>query len=71
MPLILEDIKRSATPTVGETGEFAEEGGVVDFKIDSASLRLHVNVQAAEQRQLHISFMLLNLAEIVREWPCE
>jgi YfiR/HmsC-like len=67
----LEDIKGSATPPVGETGEFAEEGCVVDFKIESGNLRLHVNVQAAEQPQLHVSSMPLNRAEIVRKWPCE
>jgi YfiR/HmsC-like len=51
--------------TIGETANFAEEGGVVNFKIEEGTVRLQINLEAARRQQLHISAKLLSLAEIV------
>jgi hypothetical protein len=51
--------------TIGETANFAQEGGVVNFKIEDGTVRLQINLQAARRQQLHISAKLLSLAEIV------
>jgi hypothetical protein len=58
-------IGNSAVLTVGETDNFAAEGGIINFKIDAGSVRLQINVEAARKQQLHISVKLLSLAEIV------
>jgi hypothetical protein len=58
-------IGNSAILTVGETDNFAAEGGIINFKIEAGSVRLQINVEAARKQQLHISVKLLSLAEIV------
>jgi hypothetical protein len=55
----------AAVLTVGETDNFAEEGGIINFKIDGGSVRFQINMEAARKQQLHISAKLLSLAEIV------
>jgi hypothetical protein len=62
---ILEDLKSSGILTVGETEDFAAEGGVVTFKLEGGRVRLEINVNAAEQQRLRISSKLLSLAQIV------
>jgi hypothetical protein len=52
--------------TVGEAQGFAASGGVINFKLDAGHVRFEINVDAAEQAQLHISSKLLSLAEIVK-----
>jgi hypothetical protein len=64
---ILGELKGAATLTVGECDDFAEAGGVVNFKIEGGSIRLQINPAAAAQQQLHISAKLLSLAEIVKK----
>jgi hypothetical protein len=51
--------------TVGETDNFAAEGGIINFRIDAGSVRLQINVGAARRQQIRISPKRLNLAEIV------
>jgi hypothetical protein len=58
-------IGNTAVLTVGETDNFASEGGIINFKIDAGTVRLQINVEAARKQQLHISAKLLSLAEIV------
>jgi hypothetical protein len=53
--------------TVGDTEGFAEEGGMVNFKLDGGKIRIQVNVNAAERAQVRISSKLLMLAEIVKQ----
>jgi hypothetical protein len=52
--------------TVGEVQGFASGGGVINFKLEGGRVRFEINLQAAEQAQLHISAKLLSLAEIVK-----
>jgi hypothetical protein len=53
--------------TVGETDNFASEGGIINFKIDAGNVRLQINVEAARKQQLRISAKLLSLAEVVEK----
>jgi uncharacterized protein DUF4154 len=67
VPSILADLRGSSALTVGETGDFAVKGGIVNFKIEDGHVRLEINVEAAGQAKLHISSKLLSLAQIVRK----
>jgi hypothetical protein len=60
-------IGNASVLTVGETDNFASEGGIINFKIDAGIVRLQINVEAARKQQLRISAKLLNLAEIVEK----
>ena len=62
---LLKEIGMMGILTIGETANFAEDGGVVNFKIEGGNVRLQINLDAARRQQLHISAKLLSLAEIV------
>jgi hypothetical protein len=64
---ILRDPKTSGMLTVGETADFLEEGGAVNFRLEGNRVRIEVNMNAVEQRKLRISPKLLSLAQIVRK----
>ncbi len=64
---LAENLKSSGVLTIGENPGFAVEGGIINFKLEGGRVRFEINVEAAEQRQLHISSKLLSLAEIVKE----
>lgn len=63
----LREIGIPGVLTVGETDNFAVNGGVVGFKIEGGNVRFQINVSAAKRQQLHISAKLLSLAEIVEK----
>jgi hypothetical protein len=63
---LLDNLKPQGILTVGESQGFATSGGVINFKLDGGHVRFEINVDAAEQAQLHISSKLLGLAQIVR-----
>jgi hypothetical protein len=60
-------IGNSTVLTVGETDNFAAEGGIINFKIEAGSVRVQINLEAARRQQLRISSKLLSLAEIVEK----
>jgi hypothetical protein len=62
---IIVELKSSGILTVGETEGFADQGGVVNFKLNGNRVRLEVNIDAAEEQKLRISSKLLSLAQIV------
>jgi hypothetical protein len=64
---ILGDIKTTGVLTVGDTETFTSEGGVINFRIEAGTVRLQVNVDAAELARLRISSKLLSLAQIVKK----
>lgn len=59
-------LKHAGLLTVGEMQGFTAEGGIINFKLDGDRVRFEINVDAAEQAQLHISSKLLSLAQIVK-----
>lgn len=51
--------------TVGESGEFAQEGGVIGFVIQNETVRFVVNAEARDRAGLRISSRMLSLAAAV------
>ena len=63
---LLEELKGRSILTVGETDDFIPNGGVINFKLKDARVRIEIDAGAAERVKLHISSKLLSLAEIVK-----
>ena len=51
--------------TVGESPEFVQEGGIVNFFLDGKRVRFEINPTAATRVNLRISSRLLQLARLV------
>jgi hypothetical protein len=66
---LMNDLKASGALTVGESPDFLDDGGVVNFKIKDARVRIEINPDRAERAQLHISSKLLSLAEVGKRRP--
>ena len=52
--------------TVGDTAEFATQGGVIGLRLDGERIRLSVNLTAAEKAKVRISSRVLSLATIIK-----
>ena len=63
---ILGRIKGKPLLTVGETDQFMEQGGVINFVKKEGKIRLEINMNAARQANLQISSQLLNVADVVK-----
>jgi hypothetical protein len=64
---IEKGVKGESVLLVGESGDFAERGGAVQFFLEANKLRFAVNVDVAQRAQLQISAKLLALAKIVHD----
>ena len=64
---LLEDLKGRSILTVGEADDFTVNGGVINFKLKDARVRIEIDAAAAERAKLRISSKLLSLAEIARK----
>lgn len=62
---ILGLLHGSAILSVGETQDFADSGGMVEFAYDRGSLTFAVNLTAADEAHLRISSRFLTLARRV------
>jgi hypothetical protein len=67
LPAVLEALKARSVLTVGETSNFADAGGVINFRLDNGKVGLEINVCAAQRARLQISSKLLSLARIVKD----
>lgn len=47
--------------TVGESKDFIEQGGIIQFFLDQGKVRFEIDADAAERADLHISSRLLRL----------
>ena len=63
---ILDKIKALPVLTVGETDQFVELGGVINFVKKEGKVRLEINSEAARQARLEISSQLLRVADVVK-----
>jgi hypothetical protein len=63
---ILKDPQLRGVLTVGDTGDFNSQGGVINLQLESDRIRILINMDAAEQGRLRISSKLLSLARIVK-----
>jgi len=63
---ILDKLKALPVLTVGESDQFMEQGGMVNFVKKEGSVRLEINMDAARQAKLQISSRLLTVADKVK-----
>jgi len=63
---ILDEFKKSSALTVGDTEDFAKDGGIINLVAVDNRIGLEVNVDAAKDAKFRISSRLLKLAKIVR-----
>jgi hypothetical protein len=63
LPEILEKLHRGNVLTVGESEQFTEQGGIVQFYLYENTVRFHINQPAAEKAKLRISSKLLQVAK--------
>jgi hypothetical protein len=61
---IMAALKGRSILTVGDTEDFAEDGGIIRFVTENNRIRFRINVDAAEAAHLVISSKLLRLAEV-------
>jgi hypothetical protein len=67
LPEILNTVKGSSALVVGESADFAERGGAVQFFLENSKLRFAINVDAIQRARLQASSKLLALARIVHD----
>jgi hypothetical protein len=58
-------LAKAAVLTAGETGRFADEGGVIGLVVKDSRVQMEVNLKAAQRSGLAISSRVLRLAKIV------
>ena len=69
VPELLSALNGSPVLTVGDSEEFAEQGGMIGFLLEEKKVRFVINVAAAEHAKLKISSRLLALAKTVIGGP--
>lgn len=62
---IFQYLSNQPTLTVGETKDFAQQGGIVNFFLQNNKVRFEVNLQQSKDARLRLSSKLLKLARIV------
>lgn len=62
-PQIMEATRKSPVLTIGESEQFLDAGGMINFVIEDAQLRFEVNPESAQKVKLEISSKLLRLAK--------
>jgi uncharacterized protein DUF4154 len=62
-PMLLEVTKKLPVLTIGESDQFLEWGGMINFVFEEAQLRFEINTEPAEKVKLEISSKLLRLAK--------
>ncbi len=63
---IISKVKSLPVLTVGETEQFTEKGGVINFMKKEGKIRFEIGLDAAREAKLTISSKLLNLADTVK-----
>jgi hypothetical protein len=66
---VIGRLKGAGVLSVGEAEGFTADGGVINLRVEHGTVRLEINVAAAEYTDIHISSKLLSLAETVRKTP--
>ena len=66
---ILKALDRPGVLTVGDMDGFAEQGGAINFTVQSRRVRFEINPSRAEQAHLKMSSQLLKLATLVPAKP--
>jgi hypothetical protein len=66
MQTLLASIAPLGLLTVGDTPDFAAQGGVIGLRLDGERIRLSVNLTAAEKANVRVSSRVLSLATIIK-----
>lgn len=66
LPEILSRTRGKPILTVSDTNGFAENGVIINFYLSSSKLKFEINEQAVHESGLVMSYMLLNLAKIIK-----
>ncbi len=67
LPAVLAALKGSGVLTVGESLDFASQGGAIQFYLQDGRVHFAVNVDAVQRAHLTLSSKLLALAKIVHD----
>ncbi|MHB8486484.1 MAG: YfiR family protein [Candidatus Acidiferrales bacterium] len=67
LPEILNNLKGVSALVVGESENFAERGGEIQFYLENNRMRFAINVDAVQRAHLTVSSKLLALARIVHD----
>ena len=70
-PQMLEALEGQPALTIGESPQFLNQGGVINFIFKDDQLRFEINALAAEKARLTISSRLMRLATNVRKGTAE
>jgi YfiR/HmsC-like len=62
---IVEGLRGASVLTVGDTKDFAEQGGMINFVLENDRVQFEVNRKAADEAGLKISSKLLSVAKLV------
>lgn len=62
---VFAEIKTRPVLTLGEGGDFAEQGGIVGLENVNGKIALHINLPVVHEAKLNISARLLKLAKII------
>jgi YfiR/HmsC-like len=62
---VLTELRTASILTIGDSKNFAEEGGMIGLLVEDDRVRFEVNLHAANQAHLKISSKLLTLAKAV------
>jgi hypothetical protein len=65
IPQILDSVRNASVLTVGETEQFAAEGGMIQLVVEENRIKFKINPSAASKARIRISSRLLLLAQIV------
>ena len=63
LPVILAALKGRSILTVGDTGDFIAQGGMIQFVTEGNHVRFQINREAAESVRLKLSAKLLRLSK--------
>jgi hypothetical protein len=67
LPEILNSLRGASALVVGESADFAERGGGIQFFLENNKLRFAINVDAIQRAGVQASSKLLALAKIVHD----
>lgn len=65
IPVVVANLHNAPVLTVGETADFLDSGGMIDFLLEENKVRFDINLNAAEAAGLKIGSRLLVLAQHV------
>lgn len=63
---ILDDVRPYHALTVGETDDFLDRGGMINFLIEDGTVRFEINLDRTKEAGIKVSSQLLRLATTVR-----